>query len=237
MTNYVVRILSFYPHQIDVARSILTCSTLSKLVFPALLHASPDSSIHLASADQFDFTLVPKEFYADDQSLVNIPLDGENGIAFSSTIYLRESIVPNVVNLKFSSELLQAGTITIADLKALFADVIPAFQAYHASIYDRQSNRRPGGPKYFRTPSFRSYPIELGWITYFGPEMIEFLGRERFAELHTCVEKYDLHGGIMVILQEEPFCEDNPQHRERQAQAESELRLSELVSSRRRTSS
>lgn len=238
MVNYVFRILSFHPHQADVIQSVLACPKVIKLVFPAVIYTGVDSSISIGSADQLNIALVSKELskeldastverFDDDQTSLRICLHGEKGIEFSSSIHLVQAPTPNVINLKFSSEHLQSETLTLSNLKELFSELISVFQADHASIYDRESIHRSKHPKYLKTANFRSYPIEMEWITYFGPQMIELLGRERFTNLHTCVEKYDLHGGIMVILQEDPFDEDNPQHQERRIQAERELHLSQ----------
>lgn len=240
MTKYAVRILSSDPTiKPDVVRSVLACRTVSKLVFPAMLFTHPGGGVRLPSADQFDVPLVPKEFY--NESLVNIPLHGENGIEFSATIYFHETIVPNVINLQFTSEHLEKRIVTLTDLKALLAEVIPVFRAYEASVYHNYHIKiplpdlGPGAfgfeePKYvIRTSDHRSYTLDLDWITYYGPKLLEHIGSARFAALQTCAEKYKLHGGIVVVLQEEPFRVDDPVHRERQARAEAELQLSELV--------
>jgi hypothetical protein len=237
MANYVFRILSFHPHQVDIIQSVLACPKVSKLVFPAVIYTGVDSSISIGSADQLDIALVSKELskkldastverFDDDQTSLRIRLHGEKGIEFSSSIHLAQSPTPNVINLKFSSEHLQSEALTLSDFKELFSELISVFQADHASIYDRKASHRSKHPKYLRTADFRSYPMEMEWLTYFGSQMIELLGRERFANLHTCVEKYDLHEGIMVILQEDPLDEDNLQHQERRIQAEHELYLS-----------
>ncbi|KAM3096001.1 hypothetical protein ACKFKG_12110 [Phormidesmis sp. 146-35] len=237
MVDYIVRILSFCPQQVDVVKSVLACPEVNRLVFPAVLYTGNDSTIPLDSADQLNIESVYEELFRrsnaptvekldDDQTLVVIRLCGKNDIEFSSTIHLVQTPTPNVINLKFSSKHLQSETLTLSSLKELLSELISVFQADHASIYDRKSIHRSKHPKYLRTADFRSYPIEMEWITYFGSQMIELLGRERFTNLHTCVEKYDLHGGTMAILQEDPFDEDNPQHQERRIQAERELHLS-----------
>ncbi|MGV0028166.1 hypothetical protein [Phormidesmis priestleyi] len=238
MVDYVVRILSFCPQQVDIVQSVLACPEVSRLVLPAVIYIGVDSTISIGSVDQLNIALVSKELskelnastaerFDDDQTSLRIRLHGEKGIEFSSSIHLVQVPTPNVINLKFSSEHLQSETLTLSNLKELFSEISSVFQADHASIYDRKASHRSKHPKYLRTANFRSYPIEMEWITYFGPQMIELLGRERFTNLHTCVEKYDLHGGTMVILQEDPFDEDNPQHQERRIQAERELHLSQ----------
>ncbi len=61
--------------------------------------------------------------------------------------------------------------------------------------------------------------------------MLEFLTRNRFSHLKTCSEKFDLHEGIMVVLQQEPYDDENLDHRQRRARAESELEFPDLLSS------
>jgi len=188
----------------------------------------------------FDVAQVPKAYYSSDGTLVNIPVDGENGIGFSATIHLREvagTRFPNTVNLDFTRDHLDAGIVTLADLKALLVEVIPAFKAEEGSVFDLKRPRFPhpsGGTaseprRYTMNADGRSYPISLEWISYFGPELLALTGRERFDRLRTCAEKYELHDGIVVILQDEPFDRTDPAHRERLARAEAELGLAELV--------
>ncbi len=226
MMTYIARILSFSSHTLDILPSIFTCPTLNKLIFPALLPTEPGGGIRLNSAEEFTESLIPKDFYT--KSLVNIPLYSTNGLEFSSTIYLKKTITPNVINLKFTSKHWEMQTVTLTDLKGLFDEIIPIFKADYASVYTEQSSYTASS-KYIRTPEFRSYPLEIDWLTYLGPEMISLLGRERLSNLKTYAQKYDSHEGTIIILQEDPLCRDNPDHQTRQSQAQSELKLGELA--------
>ena len=124
MKNYAIAIMSFSPKQPTIIRSILACPTVSKLLFPAILPTRPGGGIDLNSASEFDLNLVPKEFYA--KSLVNIPLDGQNGIKFSSTIYLKKTVVPNVINFEFNSQHLEEHQkrIALAETEMGFSELL-----------------------------------------------------------------------------------------------------------------
>ena len=228
MKNYAIAIMSFSPKKPTIVKSILACPTVSKLVFPAILPTRPGGGIDLNSASEFDLNLVPQEFFA--KSLVNIPFDGKNGIKFSSTIYLKKTVVPNIINLEFNSHHLEEGIVNLDNLQALLTEIIPIFQADHASIY-HQKIALDEEPRYYRTPDYKSYPLDMDWINYYGPEMINILGRWRFDALKSCAEKYDFHEGIMVILQEEPLDKDNAEHQKRIAKAEAEMGFAELLES------
>ncbi len=231
MNTYVIRIFSYSQHKPTIVKSILACSTVSKLVFPALMYTDPRGSrIDFNNAMEFDLNLVPKEYYAE--GLVRIPLYGKNEIQFSSTIYEGETVISNVINLKFNSQHLEEGIVNLDNLQALLTEIIPIFNADHASIYPRRkkgSLRVP--PKYYRAPDYKSYPLDMDWINYFGPEMINILGRWRFNALKSGAAKYDFHEGIMVILQEEPLDKDNAEHQKRIELAEAEMGFAELLES------
>jgi hypothetical protein len=189
-----------------------------------------DGGIDFNNASEFDLNLVPKEYYAE--GLVNIPIDGKNGIQFSSTIYEGKTVLPNVVNLKFNSQHLEEGIVNLDNLQALFAEIIPMFDTDHASIYpSHKKGSKRVRPKSYRTPDYKSYPLDVDWINYFGPEMIRLLGRWRFNALKSCAAKYDFHEGIMVVLQEEPLDKDNAEHQKRIELAEAEMGFAELLES------
>ncbi|WNZ24526.1 hypothetical protein HJG54_17810 [Leptolyngbya sp. NK1-12] len=234
MIHYVTRLLSFHPHTLEVISSTLRLPTISQLIFPAKLLTGMDSRILLGSAKQFNLSIVPNEFFKETS--IQFSLYAENGIELYmgiSTENTLDLITPNVVGLKFTSEHIQAGSISLEILKSLFLETVPNFQVHHGSVYDQQTTRRLQQltRRYLKDSKHRCYPLELHWINYFGGPMLNLLGRGRFSNLHTCSEMYKLHDGIMVILQAEPYDESNPDHRSRQAQAEQEMRFDELLES------
>jgi hypothetical protein len=212
--------MSFYPHTVEVIYEILSCPTLKQVLFPAKLYIQSDVSIELSAPSDFHISQVPREF--SNESLSSIALLGNNGVEFFSRIYLIESSTPHVFGLKFTSEHLQTKQICFESLKTLFTEAIPGFQAHYGAVYGRHLDRQRYSAskiRYYVEENYKSYPLRIGWMTYFGKPMLEFLTLERFMELHTCSEKYELYNGIMVILQAEPYDESNPDHRSRQAQA------------------
>jgi hypothetical protein len=236
MINYTVNFASFFPHEVDIIYSIFSCPTLEQMIFPMELPTEPGKSnatIKFISASQFNLSVVPKEF--SNESLINIPLYADSGIEFFATIYFnKENLVPHTFGLKFTSEHLQKNQITIESLKNLFTEAIPIFQTHYGSVYDQQISCRlhqSRSRKWYKDENYRSYPLRIEWVTYFGSEMLKFLGNERFRKLYTCAEKYELHKGVMVILQEEPYDDNNPEHCQKKNQAEIEMRFNELLES------
>jgi hypothetical protein len=223
MSHYIISVSSFSTHSPDIVRSVLACSTTRKVVLPAVLPTHPGAGIRLTSPSQFGLSLVPDEFFT--RSVVNIPLYSENGVRFSATIYLKETTLPNVCIYEFTTDHLQNKAIVYHDIKQLIAELIPVFEVDHALVYSEELSRKTKR-SYFRALDNR-YPRELGWFTYFGPELADFLRRRRFERLRSVAEKYDLHHGVMIILQQEPPL-DEPSHLARQAQAEAELGLHSL---------
>ncbi|MBN1123043.1 MAG: hypothetical protein JXJ17_18355 [Anaerolineae bacterium] len=168
--------------------------------------------------------MIPKEYYAD--SLVRIPLHGENGTDFAATLYLKETVVPDVIVFKFTEQHYLNDVITYEDLKTLIAGVVSIFDADYAMLFNHEIDHIEGRTKWVNGPD-RKFLRKLGWFTYFGPSFVDFLGRRRFKSLRSVAEKYELHGGIMVILQEEPL-QNEPKHLARLRQAEAEMRLHKL---------
>lgn len=231
MSNYTANLLSFQTHGLDSLNSILSCPTLKQVLFPATLPISPGGSIYLTSPEELDVSMIPKEFF--EESLVHIPLTSEHGIEFFMTICFGEVVVPNVFGLTFTSEHLQAGMLNLELLKALFSETIPVFKGDYGAVYDKQFARRlhqTRSRKFFKDERNRSYPLQIQWMSYFGEEMLFFLRSERFSRLQTYSEKYELNNGMMVILQEEPFDDNNPEHRRKQAQAQAEMQFDTLLS-------
>jgi hypothetical protein len=208
-------------------------------MFPARMYIAPKSYITLTSAADFDVAQVPRGYYSKDDSFVMIPIDSENGIEFDATIHLKRTIFSNTLTLTFTSEHIDSGLVTLTDLKAMLAELIPVFEAHRARVYDTEpivvphpsGGWAPAPRKVIRTPDGKVHRLELEWIRFFGPEALALIGRGRFDRLRTYAEKYELHGGLVIVLQEEPFDWTNPAHRQRVARAEEELGFEELVSS------
>lgn len=234
MTDYVMRLTSFYSHLPDVICSILGLPTLSQLIFPATLHLEIDNSLLISSSEQLDLSLLPQEFW--DEQRLRFSLYGRNGVELYTHIEanLKNTPTPNVLGLRFLSEHIRENVISLAVLKSLFEEIVPIFQVDIGSVYDRKASRRvnpiyqhwrnaPKSKRYLQDSRGKQHLLEIHWINYFGKHILDSLGRERFTELRTYSEKYELHDGIMIILQNSPYDDDNYEHRQRQIQAEAEL--------------
>jgi hypothetical protein len=235
MSGYFLGLYSFAPKEPGAIARILSIPTIRRLVFPAKFPTAVNAFRRLEHPGEYSFALLPDGLHPKPG--FRLPLYTENGMKFDITGYPEGTIIPSLVGLEFDTTHLEQGQIDIQDLTTLLAEVVPVFHVdcavlrdtYQVKIPNQQGGYGSERPKYYRSPNGRHYLIGLEWITFYGPQLLEYIGRERFGALRTFAEKYELDGGIVVILQEEPFRNDDPQHRERRAQAEAELRLNELV--------
>jgi hypothetical protein len=101
------------------------------------------------------------------------------------------------------------------------------FGLNHATVYDDATIPYPQGLKYFNTPQMRRYPIQLGWLNYFGRELVEFIGRDKLeaVEGYTTVPHAD--GGITLTYAKD-FDAHDPDHQFIEAKAIEQLGLTRL---------
>ena len=138
-----------------------------------------------------------------------------------------------------------ASVISPTDLVALFKALVRAFQPYRGVVEDTHNSDRLRGTT---DPSKRYDPVKLAqqypivradpkripqiihWINYFGPELVERLGglEHLLAGPVYLAEELTELGGIIWVLQEEPFNDHKKAHRARQREATAYLRLEEI---------
>jgi hypothetical protein len=237
MIQYAISIASFQTKNLDSILHVFATPALSNLVFPAELPVAPKKSIFLSDPSDFKVSMIPKEFISTDGLVACIPLYCKNGLRFHATLYLnKKTIIPNMINIEFTSDHLTQTIITLPVIKSLLKEVIPVFEADQASVYDTYLQKIPhkgegfGFEKinYFQNKDGLYYQLKIGWVNYFGPRMLKDIGEERFHNLHACLEKSKLHEGILAILQEEPVDNSNPDHVARRNKAEEELEFRKL---------
>ena len=224
MVLYNIHGSSFKQHSIEVISQILTCPTIARIIFPATLSKLDGQTLRIADPQAFDISQIVAEW--SNELFVHVTLNGDTGTQFTTAIYLEESVPPNVFNLRFSDDQLKQGKISFPVLKKLIEEVVPVFKCDRLSIYPLVS-----GPQvqYFLGPNETYYPIKLGWMTYFGEELVNFLTPKCFENLESFEERsVDLAGGILVALSNGPFDPNNPKHWQREAAAISELGLDQL---------
>ncbi len=224
MVLYNIHGSSFKKHSTEVISQILSCPTIARIIFPAILSQLDGQTFRIADPQAFDISQIVAEW--SNEPFAHLTLNGDTGVQFRTLIYWEASVTPNVFNLRFSDDHLRQGTISFPVLKQLIEEVVPVFKCDRLSIYPLVS-----GPQvqYFEGPGETYFPIKLGWMTYFGEELVSFLTPKRFENLESFeVKLVDLTGGILVTLSDRPFDPDNPEHWLREAAAISELGLDQL---------
>lgn len=228
--NYSVAIWSWESLPLDIVYELLNLKSVRRLVFPARLPVAPKKELRLSEPKEFDLALVPKVFKKG--LTLTVPLIGENGFELNLNINYERSIIPSSFILGIPLGAAQEREVSWHDLRDVFMEVIPVFRSDQGRLFYSGPNRDEeilyGEPKDYWVD------ITLEWISYYGPKALEIIGRERFDRLVTCKEKVPLHGGILIVLQEEPLDMTNPEHVARKLQAEHELGFDELAKDEKR---
>jgi hypothetical protein len=105
-------------------------------------------------------------------------------------------------------------------LKQLIVDAVQVLPVTYTFLNDGTSYENT--PLY-KGPDNRAYWVRMGWMYYFGADLVAFIGEEKFEGLKTYHEKIRLKDGYLIALTEAPFDIENADHRERQQQALHEL--------------
>ncbi len=230
--QYTISFTSYFPHLEETMYSLLECKSLSELIFPS---SSPvqdnEQLVKVSSIKDIKIKNLINEQSSDSDLFLY--LYGDSGIDLTIRIIIETIMGNSSLVLNFSKKESALSRVNVELMEALFSELLPIFKPYYASAYGKSIGLRylPSGQHryYWDSLSKRHYPLEIRWITYFGIEMLDFLGIERFKKLKTCFKKYELFQGIMVILQKDPPLLDVPSHQELRDKAESELEFLELL--------
>lgn len=224
MPDYQLRILSSAVHTPDVLYHVLSTSTLAQWLFPCKLPLeTPQTYQTFDSAHDFELPVRPSE-----DGVYHFPLHAENEIKFTTTIYTRQPlVVPNVIGIEFPAHFIADKVVNPASIRQTLTEFAPVFRIDQATLYDRDiSQYRKRTPYYFGTHNLR-YPMELGWMSYFGGDLLAYLGEERFTALETYASE-PAAGGIFLVLHDTPFNAVDDTDRAYEAQAVTELGLATL---------
>lgn len=218
--KYAMRLISEKPKQAEIIKTILATPELQRLLFPAEMTIGFNKTIRLDSAEDFNISLVPQ---SDDPELgTTVSLECENGLYFSIMVNFQKHIVGSI-NLLFSLEHLEQGILNYESLKSIIFELIPIFQVSNGTIYNKSNKERI---RYYSFPStYDSYPLQIGWISYFNSYLVESIGRKKFEQLESSAEKIEFSGGFLISSVLEPFYYEDDQHREREAQIIADLGL------------
>lgn len=239
MNKYSFVIWSFKPQKTEMFDNLLNNKVIAPLVFPAKMFIGENKTeaIYFSNSGEFSSSLIPRENYSIETGRISLYLYPDNGLEFYAAALPSSKIAPSVITLDFTTKHIQQESITLDDMIMLIRESIPDFEIGQACLYDSHQIRIPeptGGyrilkPTTYKRPAGGHYRLEMDWLTYFGKDYLELIGRKRFDELKTCYLKEEVNNGILVVLQEEPFDNSNPKHVERKKQAERELRFEELL--------
>jgi hypothetical protein len=193
--------LSFDNHDVDIIRKILDYSEIRELIFPAKVYLSPETSWIMTSVEQLNEVFTRRQ--AQEPQIVVMTFFCLSGLEVSFTLYFTKTTLPNVFGIKFTSDHVNNNLINPKTLGMIIEQAIEGFYLDHATIYDEAIIQSLPYLKQFKGPKGRKYPLELGWLTYFGSELVDLIGRDRFERL----QSYDIFphtsGGLTLVYKRE----------------------------------
>ncbi len=239
MKQYTFAIWSYKAYTKKSFENIFKNSIFEKLIFPSRLYKNPEDFYQLNIPSEFSPNLIPEEFTSKETARTTLFLHPENEMSFSASFHPSIHIAPNTIILRFTSEHIQNSVCSIDDFINLVKEGIPGFEIGQASLYDSELIKIPeldgsGGHRFYKTPHFKrptggDYSLSLEWLTYFGEDYLNLIGRKRFENLKTYYLKQEISNGILVVLQSQPFDVKNLEHIARQKKAEDELAFYEFA--------
>jgi len=196
--------------------------------FPLQFRKSRRETVSINRPEEFERSLIPKEFYIQGNT-ARIPFDAANGCYIHFTETTNPTVMPANFAIEFGPGLIEDGKMDTACLLTLFKNVVGAFGADHAYLFDKKHHRK-GYDEIRSELDLRKAPITLYWINYYGPEWVKNIGRSRLQSIApdlSALEWLD-NGGVLFAIQNEPYDELNPKHAERQKELERKFDLEGL---------
>lgn len=201
MNVYIARLLSFKADKSTTIPNMLADTSLQQLVFPAKVYTTGDHQAHVTAVEQVNEVFAQKR--AEKKPITVLTLYSINGLEFSFTFYFTGAALPIVVLLKFTGEHVVRGVVSLETCSRLIEHGIEQFALDHATVYDDAAIPTPYGLQYFKGPEGCRYPIQLGWLNYFGSDLVDFIGRERFASIQGYTRRLHDSGGITLTYAKE----------------------------------
>lgn len=174
--------------------------------------------------------------WTSDDDLLATGLTSANGLVLRITIGKRvypNVRFPNTLSIGFNLDYLTGihPLLTFGRLQGMFTFCIGLFRPYYA--YGNKSdeiNYSEKREQIWHAIDSDKVPVAIEWFNYFDPAMVERLGgAEKLLSAPVYLAKpVEELGGIMLILQQEPFDYKNPKHLQRRQVVESYLDLSRL---------
>lgn len=199
--------------------------------FPARIWVSHNEFVDLEGPDDYSRSLVPDEFFIDsEKGVARIPFESTGGLQFVFSESADPSVMPACFVIEFSSEIYQEHAWNSESIIRMFRAVVEAFTPDEACVYDEEHRARPRYDDIMFSFDSREVPLGVFWLNYFGPRLVSNIGARRLSRLRDHVPWYetDASRGVLFCIMEEPYDEENPDHRAAQILLEQILDLEDL---------
>ena len=233
--EYTLHGVSYRIYTVEIIPPLLRCGFVPDLIFPMRYQYAPLDPYHwedlvIEKAQGFTTDLIPEWQKRQERPWIRLANLQNLEWSISLDTDTNAEYIPNtIVNQDFKQEHLESGVVSIPTLVSTILTMSQILDLESACVWDTEKVKYPEPRLQKFRVNNREYMTRIGWLSYFGAALVAGLGRERFDRLVTCHQKYEVNGGMMVILTEEPYDAHNPAHRERELQAIRELGLEALI--------
>lgn len=198
--------------------------------FPATFQTGPDKHVKIEASEDFDYGLIPFDYWVEPDLSVRIPFVGANGVELVILDDRESKPIPSNVVLTWPDHRTLPER---AVLEKIFCTLIQTCAPSYAHV----NNIKVTFNDDFYERSFQvkevEIPATLYWITWFSPNYMRTVPEEKLLKLkemngvqvNACAE------GFIVSLLDEPFDEENPVHLQRRLEAENISGLTAIYAS------
>lgn len=162
-------------------------------------------------------------------SMYPLIFSSRNGIKLDFTLAWDELVSRvKAVTAVFQEEHVRgADSLSVDEIASVFEKIV----AQTGSICGEFGQPPPISEEWYyeagRKTDVERVPTSVEWMTYFGPELVERIGEKKFHRVPEG-EIREIGGGILFILQREPFSYEEPDHRARQRRLNKYLEIDRI---------
>jgi len=198
-------------------RTLHSLHALNAGFFPASMWLSKEHKCTFHTPAEYKRSLVPDGYHMT-ASAARIPFECCNGVALTFTESDNPRNMPANLVMEFSDHTITTNAWSLYRLLEIFKAVIASFAPDYATLYDEAHRARPTYDERMFDYDMRRAPSGLYWLNYFSRDWVADIGEEKLRELskHVARAEWFSDGGVLIALQEEPYDEGNPTHRDRQ---------------------
>jgi hypothetical protein len=198
-------------------RTLSSLHALDIGFFPASMWLSREHKGTFHTPAEYSRSLVPDGYFISG-SAARIPLECSNGVALTFTQSDNPRNMPANLVMEFSDHTITTNAWSLYRLLEIFKAVISSFSPDFAVLYDEAHRARPTYDERMFDYDVRRAPSGLYWLNYFSRDWVANIGKEKLRDLskHVAREEWLSDGGVLIALQEDPYDEGNPAHREHQ---------------------